>query len=121
MNFNQIVRYENQYFKKYHCFRHWPLIGWGFLAGSEDTDTGLIMAIIVCICLLIAGEIMFGIEFKQKREGIMLKTSAGGWAFCVLVMNMAFLGFAANLTVVFIANGISLLLFLLLANSIYKV
>ena len=90
------------------------LIGWGFLAGSEDTDTGLIMAIIVCICLL-------GIEFKQKREGIMLKTSAGGWAFCVLVMNMAFLGFAANLTVVFIANGISLLLFLLLANSIYKV
>ena len=97
------------------------LIGWGFLAGSEDTDTGLIMAIIVCICLLIAGEIMFGIEFKQKREGIMLKTSAGGWAFCVLVMNMAFLGFAANLTVVFIANGISILLFLLLANSIYKV
>ena len=66
------------------------LIGWGFLAGSEDTDTGLIMAIIVCICLLIAGEIMFGIEFKQKREGIMLKTSAGGWAFCVLVLDESY-------------------------------
>ena len=50
------------------------LIGWGFLAGSEDTDTGLIMAIIVCICLLIAGEIMFG---NGKALCLKLQPEAG--------------------------------------------
>lgn len=96
------------------------LIGWGFFAGSKHDTTGVAIAGIVCVCLLIAGGIMFGVDFKQKRQGIMLKTLAGGWLFCELVMNMLFLGFATSVTIVFIANGLSLLLFLLLANLIYK-
>lgn len=96
------------------------LAGWGFGVNSPQDSNGISIAIIVCLCLFVAGEIMFGIDFKQKRESVMLKIAAGIWGFCVLVMNMSFLGVAASITTVFIANGVSLLLFLLLAHSIYK-
>lgn len=96
------------------------LTGWGFFAGSKHDTTGVAIASIVCLGFFIAGGIMFGIDFKQKREGIMLKTLAGCWLFCEFVMNLLFLGFATNITIIFIANALSLLLFLLLANLIYK-
>lgn len=96
------------------------LTGWGFFACSSNDSLQLPVAIIICLYVLLAGEITFGIDFKQKREGIMLKIIAGIWGFCMLVINMMFLGFIANITTIFITNGILLLLFLLLANSIYK-
>lgn len=96
------------------------LCGYGFWSLPAENPSRIPIAIAIFICVFTSMEIVWGIEFKEKRGGIMIKTASSIWGCCLFVLDSIFLWTLANLSVIIIVNGGLLLLLLLCVDFLYK-
>ena len=96
------------------------LIAYGFYEFANEESNKLLLSIGSFLLISTTAVFSFGVNLNEPRIGMMFKTLSIVWFFLVIVENFIFSFFNFSIPLYIILNGITILLYAIIAVSIYR-
>lgn len=96
------------------------LIAYGFYEFANEESNKLLLSIGSFLLISITAIFSFGVNLNEPRIGMMFKTLSIVWFFLVIVENFIFSFFNFSIPLYIILNGTTILLYAIIAVSIYR-
>lgn len=96
------------------------LIAWGCYEIADEEPYATISAIAVGAYTFVTCGASVAMNYKEGRTGVSIKLLSGLFCTGGIIMNIVFAFFEYNIPLFAICNGLLLVVFLLIAQSLYK-
>jgi hypothetical protein len=96
------------------------LIAYGLYEFANEESNRLLLSVASFLLISLTSVFSFGVNLNEPRVGMMFKTLSIVWLAIVLIENLVFSFFNFSIPLYIILNGITILIYAMIAVSIYR-